>query len=106
MTQVLSLMAIHSNERSLFRLSEWKKNIYTQVTLNQVAYTCGIADQKSRTSIHALSCMKKRVHVGKIIFGSMVFGPMVLDLGIASEISNPGIGSLALVLYGFGPWFE
>ena len=44
--------------------------------------------------------------MGKLIFGSMVFRPMVLVLGIASEVLNPGIGSLVLVLNGFGPWFE
>ena len=48
----------------------------------------------------------KAVHVGKLIFGSMVFEPMVLDLGISSEVLKPGIGSLVLVLNGFEPWFE
>ena len=55
--------------------------------------------------MHALSCAEKRVHVGKFIFGSVVFRPMVLVLGIASEVLNPGIGSLVLVLNGFGPWY-
>jgi len=55
--------------------------------------------------MHALSCMEKRVHVGNIIFGFVVFRPMVLVLGIASEVLNPGIGSLTLVLNGFGPWY-
>ena len=68
-------------------------------------YTRGIADQKSRMRIHALSCMEKHVHVGKLIFWSMVFRPMVLVLGIASEVLNPGIGSLVLVLNGFEPWY-
>ena len=49
--------------------------------------------------------MEKRVHVGKLIFGSVVFRPMVLVLGIAFEVLNPGIGSLVLVLNGFGPWY-
>ncbi len=52
---------------------------------------------KSRMHIHALSSMEKHVHVGKLIFGSVVFGPMVLELGTVSEILNPGIGSLVLV---------
>ena len=86
--------------------SEWKKNTYTQVHLNQIVYTQRIDDQKSCVRMHALSCTKKHVQVGKLIFGSMVFGPMVLDLGIVSEVLNPSSGSLALVLYGFGPWFE
>ena len=68
-------------------------------------YTCGISDQKSRTHMHTLSCTEKHIHMGKLIFGSMVFRPMVLVLGIASEVSNPGIGSLVLVLNGFGPWY-
>ena len=55
--------------------------------------------------MHALSCTDKRIHVGKLIFGSVVFRPMVLVLGIASEVLNPGIGSLVLVLNGFGPWY-
>jgi len=29
-----------------------------------------------------------------------------LVLGIASKVLNPGIESLVLDLYGFGPWFE
>ena len=49
--------------------------------------------------------MEKIVHVGKLIFGFMVFIPMVLVFGIASEVLNLGIGSLVLVLNGFGPWY-
>ena len=82
-----------------------KEKRYTQVPLNQVAYTRGIADQKVRMRMHALSCTKKRVHVGKLIFGSVVFRPMVLVLGIVFEVFNPGIESLVLVLNGFGPWY-
>ena len=69
------------------------------------AYTRGIADQKSRMHMHALSCTKKCVHVGKLIFGFVVFRPMVLVLGIASEVLNLGIGFLVLVLNVFGPWY-
>jgi len=72
-------------------------------TIYKGVYTHGIADKKSRMHMHSLSCTEKCVHVGKLIFGSMVFRPMVLDLGIASEVLNPGIGSLLLVLNGFGP---
>ena len=82
-----------------------KEKRYTQVPLNQIAYTGGIADQKSHMCMHTLSCTEKRVHVGKLIFGSVVFRPMALVLGIASEVLNPGIGSLVLVLNGFGPWY-
>ena len=76
-----------------------------QVSFDKVAYTRGIADQKSRIRMHALSCTKNHVHVGKLIFRSMVFETMVLDLGIASEVLNPGIGSLVWVLNGFGPCY-
>ena len=55
--------------------------------------------------MHALSCTEKRVHVGKLIFGSVVFRAMVLVLGITSEVLNLGIGSLVLVLNSFGPWY-
>jgi len=74
-------------------------------TIYKGTYTRGIADQKSHMRMHALSCTERYVHVGKLIFGSMVFRPMVLVLGIASEVLNPGIGSLVLVLNGFGPWY-
>ena len=63
-----------------------KKIRYTQVPLNQVTYTCRIADQKARIRMHALSCKEKHVHVGKLIFG-----PWYLVLGIWT--------------YGFGPWY-
>ena len=74
-------------------------------TIYKDVYTRGIADQKSRMCMHALSCMEKHVHVGRLIFGFVVFRPMVLVLGILFEVLNPGIGSLVLVLNGFGPWY-
>ena len=74
-------------------------------TIYKDAYTRGIANQESRMRMHVLSCTEKLVHVGKLIFGSVVFRPMVLVLSIASEVLNPGIGSLILVLNGFGPWY-
>ena len=77
-----------------------------QVSFDEVAYTREIADQKLHMNMHTLSCMQKRIHVGKLLFRTMVFGPMVLDLGIAFKLLNQGFGSLVLVLYGFGPWFE
>ena len=54
---------------------------------------------------HALLHKERCTPVGKLSFGSVVFGPMVLDLGIASEVLNLGIGSLVLVLHGFVPWY-
>ena len=68
-------------------------------------YTRGIADPKARMRMHTLSHKEKCVHVGKIFFGSVVFIPMDLVLGIASHVLNPSIGSLVLVLNGFGPWY-
>jgi len=84
MTQVLSLMATHSDDRSQFRLLEWRKKRYTQVPLNQVAYSLGLADQKARMCIHALSRKERRVHVGE--FG---FGPWYLDHGILTHGIDP-----------------
>ena len=44
---------------------------YTRrLTIYKDVYTRGIADQKSRMRMHAHSCTEKRVHVGKLIFGS------------------------------------
>lgn len=105
MARVFSLMATHSDVRSVFKLSVSKKNRYTQVSFDKVMYTNQIANPKSRMRIRTLSCTEKNVHVGNLIFRTMVFGPMVLELGIASEVLNPSLESLVFVLYGFGPWF-
>ena len=52
--------------------------VYTRrFTIYKGVYTRRIADQKSRMHMHTLSCTEKRVHVGKLIFGSVVFRPMV-----------------------------
>jgi len=83
-THVLSLMATHFGNRSQFRLSEWRKNIYTQVHHDQSTYTCGLDVPKSCMRIYALSCKEKHVHVGELMFG-----PWYLVLGIWT--------------YGFGP---
>lgn len=89
-------MATHSGGRSQFRLSEWKKNSYTQVTFNQVTYICGIDDKKLRMRIHTLSCTEKRVHMGNIIFGSMVIGPWYCVRNIEPRYWVPSIGSIGL----------
>ena len=83
----------------------YTRRLYMQVHIYKEAYTHGISDQKSRMHMHTLSCMENCIHVGRLIFGSVVFRPMVLNLGISSEVLNPGIGSLILVLNGFGPWY-
>ena len=83
-----------------------KKEEYIHMfTIYKGAYTRKIVDQKSHMHMHALSCMETRVHVGKIIFGCMVFKPMVLVIGIPFEVLKLGIGSLVLVLNGFGRWY-
>jgi hypothetical protein len=42
------------------------KEIYTQVHLDEDAYTRGLDVSKARMRIHALSCKEKRVHVGNL----------------------------------------
>ena len=69
-------------------------------------YTRGFIDQKARICIHALSCSEKCVQYGKLGFCSLVFGPMVLDHGISSEVLNPGIWTQVLVPCGFGHGIE
>ena len=96
------MMVTQSEDRSQYRRSRER---YTQVHHDQATYTRGLDVPKTCMHIHALSRKEKRVHVGKLIFGPAVFRPMVLVLGIASEVLNPGIGSLILVLNGFGPWY-
>ena len=89
----------------IHRFAIYKVGYTRRFTIYKGVYTCGIADQKSRMRMHAISCTENRVHVGKLIFGYVVFRPMVLDLGIVTEVLNPSIGSLVLVLNGFGPWY-
>ena len=56
-------------------------------------------------AIHALSHKEKRVHVGELMFWSVVFEPMVVDHGISSKVLIPSIGSMVLFLHGFEPWY-
>ena len=70
----------------------------------------GASNKKCRRKVHALSCREK-VRTWEILWlvngiKSDIFDPMVLVRGFASKVLNPGIGSLVLDLYGFGPWFE
>jgi len=53
-----------------------KEKSYTQVQLDKVAYTRGLDVLKARMCIHALSCKRKRVYVGKL-----TLGPWQLVLG-------------------------
>ena len=110
MAQVLSLMATHSKNHlddgsgsQDLRIKE--KEGYTQVPVDQTTYTRGFTDQKAWMYIHALSCIEKCVQFGKLGFWSLVFGPVVLDHGISSEVLNLGIWTQVLVLIGFGPWY-
>jgi len=99
---MLQVMVTQSEDRSQYSRSRER---YTQVHRNKATYTRRLDIPKSRMCIHALSHKEKRVHVGKLNFGPVVFRPMVLVLGIASQVLNPSIGSLVLFLHGFGPWY-
>ncbi len=63
-----------------------KEGYTRKFTIYKRTYTRGITDQKLCINMHVLSCKEKRVHVGNLIL-------------------NRGIGSLVLVLNGFGPWY-
>ena len=71
-------------------------------------YTHGLAEQKARICKHTVSQKQKRIHLGKLSFGSWywVHGILVLVHGLWSEVLTPGIGSKILVLCGFGPWYR
>ena len=72
-----------------------QRRVYTRDCRSKVtyAYACTFMHRKARTC-------------GKAYFGSVVFIPMVLVLGIASEVLIPSIGSMVLICYGFGPWYD
>ena len=74
-------MATLSGDRSQFQILvqafRMKKKIYTQVHLDEGAYTHGLDVTKSRMRIHALSCKEKRVYVGELTFGLWY---LVLDI--------------------------
>jgi len=53
-----------------------KEKIYTQVHLDEDAYTRGLDVTKVRMRVHTLSRKEKRVHVGEL-----TFGPWYLVLG-------------------------
>ena len=80
---------------------------YTQVNLDESAYTHGLAEQNVCIRTHASSQKERRVHVGNLFCGLwyLVHGILVLVHGIWSEVLTPGIGSKVLVLCGFGPWY-
>jgi len=73
---------------------------YTQVNLDESAYTRGLEEQKARIRTHASLQKERRVHVGKLSFDILV-----LVHGIWSEALTPGIESKVFLLHGFGPWY-
>ena len=76
-------------------------HIYTQIHyIPSSVYTQVHYIQRHVYRTQTLSRKERCVHVRKLSYGFVVFGTMVLDLGIASEVLNPGIGSLVLVLNG------
>jgi len=83
-----------------------KEMTYTQIHLDEAAYTRGLDIPKAHMRIHTLS--HKEMHVHWVLvhaINSLVFGPMVLDHGISSKVLIPSIGSMVLLCYGFGPWY-
>ena len=54
-----------------------EENTYVQVHCDQATYTHGLDITKEHMRIHALSCKKNRVYVGKL-----TLGPWQLVLGI------------------------
>jgi len=70
-----------------------EKEVYAGF-FDKVAYTRRITEQKSRMRMHALSCRGKHVHVGKLIFTTMVFGPWYCIQSIEPRFWVPSIGSL------------
>ena len=64
-----------------------KEKVYTQVHLDQNVYTRGLDVPKARMRIHALSHKEKRVHVGELMFWSVVFSPRYLNLWLWTLVS-------------------
>jgi len=72
--------------------------------------SAGVPNKKCGLSV-ARTFMREKRTCGKsygwsMVFSPTVFDPMVLVRGFASKVLIPGIGSLVLDFYGFGPWFE
>ena len=88
----------NEGKRDIRRFLLTKSCIHAGSTIKSRAYVC--------THFHA----SKSAYMWENLFlvcgiESLVFGPMVLDHGILSEVLNPGIGSMVLILYGFGLWY-
>ena len=66
-----------------------KKEGYTQVHLDQAAYTRRFTEHKSRICTHALSQKEKCVYVGKLSFWFVVFGPRYFDPWYWSKVFGP-----------------
>jgi len=82
-----------------------RKEKYTQVHVDKVAYTCGLTDQTVRIT-YTHSFAEGKAHTcWKSKFWFMVFGPWYFDPWYWSKVLIPGILSKVLVLSGFGPWY-
>jgi len=73
-----------------------RKERYTQVHLEKLAYTHRLADQKDCTHTHALSQNERHVYLGKLSFGPkyLVHGILVHGIlihGIGVRYMVPGI---------------
>ncbi len=98
MTQVLSLMATHSDDISQYNrlttksyisdFTEWRKRGICRFTISQAAYTCGFIVYKLRIRTHALSKKEKFIYLGKLSFWFEVFGPWYFDPWYWSKVSG------------------
>ena len=104
MNQVLSLMATHSDDRSQFRLTKWRKKGIRKFTIYQVVYTRRFTIYKGTYNVHTHFHKRKGTYMSENYV--LVHGILVLVHGIWSEVLTPGIGSKVLVLHGFGPWYS
>lgn len=89
MTQVLSLMATHSDDRSQFRLTEWRKKGICRFPIDQAACTHGFVDQKARIAYTRTFTEGKARTCWKTKFWSVVFGPLYFDPWYCSKVFGP-----------------
>ena len=109
MTQMLSLMETLTNDRSQFRLTEWRKRGICRFPLTKPHVHVGSQAKRHIWSTHALSRKERHLNVGKLGFvcgvWSMVLWSMVLVQGILSDVLTLGILSKVFILSGFRPWY-
>ena len=82
-----------------------KEKTYTQVHLDEDAYTHGLYISKARMRIHTLSCKEKHVHVGKLSFGPLYLVPCILIHGIGPRYLVRSVDARYLVQSIVSKWF-